>query len=70
MQEMMPNTIPTQLTESVPVMIPIKKAAAITGLSYDYIRNGCLEGKIVHIRTGNKYMINLNKLIALLNGEE
>ena len=51
-------------------MITIKEAAARTGLSYDYIRKLCLQGKIVFRKVGNKRLINMGKLAEYLNGCE
>ena len=51
----------------IPEMITIKVCAARTGLSYDWIRKLCLQGKIVHIRAGNKYLINFGKFVEYLN---
>ena len=48
-------------------MITLKTAAAETGLSYDCLRKLCLQGKIVHIRSGNKFLLNSSKLIEYLN---
>ena len=57
----------------IPTMLPINETAKRTGLAKYYLRRGCLEGKIVHIRAGNKILINLDKLVDYLNtstGEE
>lgn len=54
----------------VPTMITIAQAAAETGLSYDHLRKLCLQGKIVHVRAGKKFLINKEKLIGFLNGGE
>jgi len=54
----------------VPEMITLREASRRTGLSYDSLRKGCLSGKFVHIRVGAKILINFNKLIDRLNGEE
>lgn len=54
----------------IPKMLSIKDTAEITGLSYDFLRKGCICGDIVHIRAGNKFLINLDKLCEKLNGEE
>lgn len=51
----------------VPRMVPIKTAAAESGLSYDFIRKLCIQKKIVFIKSGAKYLINLDKLIEFLN---
>ena len=52
---------------SVPTMVTISKASEITGVSYDYLRKLCMNKKIVHIRAGKKYLINLEKLGEYLN---
>ncbi len=45
-------------------MITIKRAADITGISYDYIRKLCLSGNLPHIRCGSKYLLNYDGFIA------
>lgn len=54
----------------IPQMLTIKACAQKTGLSYDYIRKLCLQGKIVFVRAGNKYLVNLEKFIDYLNGQQ
>ena len=54
----------------VPTMLTLQEAVKRTGLSYNYIRQGCMNGTIVHIKCGRKYLVNLDKLILMLNGEE
>lgn len=51
----------------IPVMITISQAVAETGISYDYLRKLCLQGKLVHVRAGKKYLINKEKLAEYLN---
>ena len=58
----------TEMT--IPTMITIKEAAEKTGISYSRIRTLCLEGKIVHIKAGRRFLINLEKLIEYLNAGE
>lgn len=53
--------------EMIPEMLPIKVISERTGLSYCYIRNLCLKGEIVHIRAGNKYLVNWNRFLDYLN---
>lgn len=55
---------------TIPTMVTIKEAAEKTGLSYYYIRKLCLEKKVVHIMAGRKVLINQEKLINFLNGEQ
>jgi len=60
-----------QLTNAllIPTIVPLKEASKKTGLSYFALRNYCIEGKSFCFRTGNKWLINLNKLCDFLNGE-
>lgn len=55
---------------TIPTMVTIQAAADQTGLSYGYIRKLCLAGKIVFVRSGSKYLINLEKFIDYLNNGE
>lgn len=57
-------------TMSIPTMYTINAAKQATGLSYDYIRKLCLSDKIVYVRAGNKYLVNMEKLIDFLNSGE
>ena len=50
-----------------PRMITIREAARETGLSYNHVRSLCQSGRIVSIRTGNRILINREKLIDYLN---
>lgn len=54
---------------TVPRMLTIQQAAEETGLSYGCIRRWCLEKRIVFVRSGTKYLINLDRLKDYLNGE-
>ena len=47
----------------------IRSAAAITGLSTCYIRDGCKAGTIPHVRCGTDYRINLPLWLEQLNAE-
>lgn len=38
-----------------------------TGLSYECLRQLCINGEIVHMRSGVKYLINLKKLEEYLD---
>lgn len=52
---------------TIPTMKTIREASNATGISYDRIRKLCLQGKIVHIRTGSKFLINMEKFVEFLN---
>ncbi len=45
------------------IMMPIKEASELTGLSYDCIRKLCLRNEIRHIRSGKKYYVNTASLL-------
>lgn len=49
------------------IMVSINEASKYTGLSYHTIRKLCLENRIVYMRSGVKYYINLPKLIEYIN---
>lgn len=40
----------------------IPRACEITGLSQKYLRKGCQEGEIPHIKVGNTFYINIPAL--------
>ena len=50
----------------IPEMNTIQVEHELTGLSYDFLRKACLQGKIVHIKVGSKYLINHQKLVEWL----
>lgn len=55
-------------SKEIPAMVPLKEAAKLTGLSYDFLRKGCLRGELVHVRCGTKILLNFDRLIDFLNG--
>lgn len=54
----------------VPTMLPLKEVSSRTNLRYEFLRQLCLNGEIVHVRTGNKYLINYEKFLEYLNGNK
>ena len=56
------------MTERTPFM-RINDACKATGLSRFYLRKGCKEGTIPHIKSGDTYYINVVALMKKL-GEE
>ena len=60
-----------EMTEEIkiPKMLGLKQASEVSGLSYDFLRKLCLQGKITHVRAGCKYLVNMEKLADYLNGE-
>ena len=60
------STEPTK----IPRMVTIREAAAETGLSYDYLRKLCIQGRIVYVSAGSKRLINFDELLEFLNRGE
>ena len=52
---------------NIPTMLTIKSTAKRTGLAEHYIRSLCWSGRIVHVKCGKKYLVNLEKLLEFLN---
>lgn len=50
--------------------LKIKDACKVTGLSQFYLRNGCKDGSIPHIKSGNVYFINVPSLLKQLGVTE
>lgn len=46
----------------------IAEASRTTGLSQYFLRNGCKDGSIPHIKSGTVYFINVPALIKMLGG--
>lgn len=61
------TNIQNNTTVAMPRMRTIKQTAEETGVSYRYIMSLCKMDKIVHIKVGAKYLVNLDKFIEYLN---
>ena len=48
----------------------INEAVQSTGLSAYYLRNGCKDGTIPHIRSGSVYYINVPALLQTLGTDD
>ena len=59
--------VPKFRKDGIVPFMSIKDAATATGLSQFYIRNGCKDGSVPHIKSGNQYMVNVPLLIEELN---
>lgn len=53
---------------STPFM-KIGAASMATGLSQYFLRQGCKNGTVPHIRSGSTYLINIPKLLRQLDAE-
>lgn len=61
------KTIKNPQTSSTPLMKTIHEASVETGLSYYFLRQLCIQNKIVYIKSGKKYYINMRKLAEYLD---
>ena len=55
--------------ERTPFM-KIKDAARVTGLSRYYLRNGCKDGSVPHVKSGTVYLVNVPRLLEKLDALE
>ncbi len=55
--------------EHTPFM-KIKDAAKVTGLSMYYLRNGCKDGSVPHVKSGTVYLVNVPRLLEKLDALE
>lgn len=46
----------------------IRDACRSTGLSQFFLRTGCRNGTVPHVRCGKRYMVNVPELLAKLSG--
>lgn len=53
--------------QMIPEMVTLRTASQRTGVSYDWLRKKCLQGSLVYIKAGTKYLINFGKLVDYLN---
>lgn len=49
-----------------PVFVDLKQACQITGLSTWYLRKGCKDGSIPHVKSGKKYLVCIPALLRKL----
>lgn len=47
--------------------LSIRDAATVTGLSQFFLRNGCRDGSVPCIRSGRKYLIDVQALNAMFD---
>lgn len=48
----------------------IPQASKTTGLSQYFLRNGCKDGTIPHIRSGTVYLVNVPALLKKLGADQ
>jgi len=54
----------------VPQMRTINENAALFGLPRHFIRQAVLDGRVVHVTSGRKYLINVDRFADWLNHGE
>lgn len=54
-------------TQKIPRMLGIKETAIELNLAQHFIRELAKSGKIVCVKAGNRYLINVDRLIEFLN---
>lgn len=52
---------------NIPTMKTIDETAALLGLPKYWVRQKVLNGEIVAVRSGKRYLVNVDKLIEYLN---
>ena len=56
---------------TIPTMVSIKEASRQTGISYEFIRQLIRERKIIYVRAGVKFLVNMESLVEdLSTGEQ
>ena len=55
---------------TIPTMVSIKEASRQTGISYEFIRQLIRERKIIYVRAGVKFLVNMESLVEYLSTGE
>lgn len=58
------------MEKDIPRMATIKQASQITGIAEHALRLWCINKQIVYVRCGSKYLVNIDRLVEFLNGNE
>lgn len=56
-------------TSLIPHMVTINEAARATGVSAYTVRRLAKQNKIIYIKSGTKFLINLDRFVEYLNGQ-
>lgn len=54
----------------IPRMVPIQTLSDEIGISYKTIWQWCKQNKIVYVKSGAKYLVNVDKFVEFLNTGE
>jgi excisionase family DNA binding protein len=56
--------------KKMPRMLTMKDTSRETGLSLKFLKQAVDEGKIVYVKSGRRYLINYDRLVDWLNGDQ
>ncbi len=56
--------------EKIPTMKSISECSEIVGLAKYHVRRLVLQGKVKYVRSGSKYLVNVDNLVEYLNNGE
>ena len=56
--------------QALPIMLTLREASNVSGLSYEGLRRLCVEGKLVHVRIGRKIFVNQDKMKEYLSNSK
>lgn len=56
------------ITEAPFQKIPV--ASKTTGLSQYFLRNGCKDGSVPHVKSGTTYLVNIPALLKKLGADQ
>mgnify|MGYP001062997293 FL=1 len=56
--------------KKIPTMKSISECSEIVGLAKYHVRRLVLQGKVKYVRSGSKYLVNVDSLIEYLNNGE
>lgn len=62
-----------QATENKQAATPFMKigaASRVTGLSQYFLRQGCKDGSVPHVKSGTVYLVNVPKLLRQLDADD
>lgn len=58
------------IIEIMPEMLPIKEVSNRSGISYGRLYRLVKSGRIVYRKIGREYLINWNKFVDFMNGDD
>ena len=57
-------------TKQVTPFMKIGEASRVTGLSQYFLRQGCKDGSVPHVKSGTTYMVNVPALLRQLGADD